>query len=306
MTTVRRFLRDPLGMIGLVLLLTVLIPAVFAPYIAPYNPYDRVDVRIDGVLTPPDSKHILGLDDAGKDEFSQLLYGARVSLTVGFVAALVAMLIGTGVGLIAGYRGGRVGNALMRVVDVFLVIPHLPLMMVIMALWGRGLWKIVFVIGILGWTYTARLVRSQVLSIKERQFVLRAKSLGAGDLLIVMRHIFPQVLPLVVAQTVLSISGAILAESTLAFLGLGDPFLISWGTMISFAFQRSLGARAWWVLLPPGLAIVWVSMALVLIGNSLEGILNPRLRAHHLFNPRRMVSLAVGLPPRTEPKREAE
>jgi peptide/nickel transport system permease protein len=199
------------------------------------------------------------------------------------------MVIGTTVGLVAGYFGGRVGRWLMHFVDFLMVIPDLPLMLVIIAVMGRGLLNIILVIGLLGWTYTARLVRSQVLSVKERQFVLRARSIGASSGRIIWRHIFPQVLPLVIAQAVLDISVAILSESSLAFLGLGDPTLISWGMMLNFAFERAISRQAWWFLLPPGFAIVWVSLSLILIGNTLDEIVNPRLRTHHLFDPRRMV-----------------
>jgi peptide/nickel transport system permease protein len=177
------------------------------------------------------------------------------------------------------------------------VIPDLPLMLVIISVWGRGLWKIILVISVLYWTYTARLVRSQVLSVKERQFVLRARALGASNLRIIMRHIFPQVVPLVIAQAVLDISSSIIAESTLSFLGLGDPTLVSWGMMLNFAFERAISRMAWWFLLPPGFAIVWVSLAIILIGNALEEIVNPRLTTHHLFNPRNMVALMMGKPP---------
>jgi peptide/nickel transport system permease protein len=227
---------------------------------------------------------------------SQLIYGARVSLTVGFAASFMSMFIGTTVGLVAGYYGGRVGNLLMRFVDFLMVIPDLPLMLVIIAVMGRGLLNIILVIGLLGWTYTARLVRSQTLSIKERQFVLRARALGAGGGRIILRHILPQVLPLIIAQAVLDISVSILAESSLAFLGLGDPTLISWGMMLNFAFERAISRQAWWFLLPPGLAIVWISLSLVLIGNTLDQIVNPRLRTHHLFDPRRMVALVTSEP----------
>jgi peptide/nickel transport system permease protein len=238
----------------------------------------------------------LGRDDAGKDVLSLLIYGARVSLIVGFVSSFVSMFIGTTVGLVAGYFGGRVSNLLMRFTDFLMVIPDLPLMLVIISVWGRGLWKIILVISVLYWTYTARLVRSQVITVKERQFVLRARALGASDFRIILRHIFPQVLPLVIAQTVLDISASIIAESTLSFLGLGDPTLISWGVMLNFAFERAISRMAWWFLLPPGFAIVWVSLSIILIGNALEEIVNPRLATHHLFNPRNMVSLVTGKP----------
>jgi peptide/nickel transport system permease protein len=179
----------------------------------------------------------------------------------------------------------------MRLVDFLMVIPTLPLMLVIITFWGRGLDKIILVIGLLYWTYMARLVRSQVISIKERHYVLRAKALGASDFRIVFRHIFPQVVPLIIAQGVLDTSTAIIAESSLAFLGLGDPTQVSWGMMLNFAFARAISSEAWWFLLPPGFSIVWVSLSLILIGTALEEIFNPRLKTHHLFDARKMLSM---------------
>ncbi|HUV74393.1 MAG TPA: ABC transporter permease [Anaerolineae bacterium] len=296
----RTFRRRPMGIVGALMLFSVVFVAIFAPWLAPYDPDVKIDIDPEDLLAPPDVEHLLGRDDAGKDVLSQLIYGARVSLTVGFVASFMSMFIGTTVGLIAGYIGGRIGNALMRLTDFLLVIPDLPLMLVIISIWGRGLWKIIFVIGMLGWTYNARLVRSQVLSIRERQFVLRARAIGAGSLRIILRHIFPQVLPLILAQAVLSVSGAIIAESSLSFLGLGDPTLVSWGMMLNFAFERAISRMAWWFLLPPGFAIVWVSVGLIMMGTTLEEIVNPRLRTHHLFDPRHMVALIAGVRPRAE------
>ncbi len=288
--------QKPMAIIGMVMLSIVLFMAIFAPVLAPYDPKIRVNVVPDDILAPPDSDHWLGRDDAGKDVLSLLIYGARVSLIVGFISSFFSMFIGTSVGLIAGYFGGRVSNILMRFTDFLMVIPDLPLMLVIISVWGRGLWKIILVISVLYWTYTARLVRSQVITVKERQFVLRAHALGASNFRIILRHIFPQVLPLVIAQAVLDISSSIIAESTLSFLGLGDPTLISWGVMLNFAFERAISRMAWWFLLPPGFAIVWVSLSIILIGNALEEIVNPRLATHHLFNPRNMVSLMTGKP----------
>ncbi len=288
------FRKKPMSAVGVFMLLLVIFIAVFGPWIAPYDPYERVDAKPEDILVPPDAQHLLGRDDAGKDVLSLLIYGARVSLIVGFTSSFFSMFIGTVVGLVAGYYGGRISNLLMRLVDFLMVIPDLPL---IISVWGRGLWKIILVISILYWTYTARLVRSQVLSIKERQFVLRAHALGASNFRIITRHIFPQVLPLIIAQAVLDISASIIAESSLSFLGLGDPTLVSWGMMLNFAFERAISRMAWWFLLPPGFAIVWVSLGIILIGNALEEIVNPRLKTHHLFNPRNMVSLAMGKPP---------
>ena len=307
MQAFRQYIRSPMGVIGALMLLLVVLVAIFAPWLAPYDPRERVEVTPDDILAPPDAQHLLGRDDAGKDVLSLLIYGARVSLVVGFTASFMSMIIGTTVGLVAGYHGGRIGNVSMRFVDFLMVIPDLPLMLVIIAVMGRGLGNIILVIGLLGWTYTARLVRSQVLSIKERQFVLRGRSVGASDTRLILRHIFPMILPLIIAQAILDISVAILAESSLAFLGLGDPTLISWGSMLNFAFERAVSREAWWFILPPGLAIVWVSLSLVLIGNTLDQIVNPRLRTHHLFDPRRMVALFVGggvMPPAEVPSGE--
>ena len=301
MTPLQQFIRKPAGFIGSLMLGIVVFAAVFAPWISPYDPYQRIQVEASDILAPPDSQHLLGRDDAGKDVWSQLIYGARVSLIVGFTASLGSMIIGTAVGLTAGYYGKWIDNLLMRLVDFLLVIPDLPLMLVIIAVWGRGLWKIILVIMLLGWTYTARLVRSQTLSIKERQFITRARAIGASNPRIILRHILPQVMPLILAQAVLDISASILAKSSLSFLGLGDPTLISWGNMLNFAFERAISRGAWWFLLPPGFAILWVSLSLILIGNSLEEIVNPRVKSHHLFNARRMVSLVMPLPPPLEP-----
>ena len=284
--TWRRFLRHRMGMVGAAMLLVALLVAVFAPLLAPYDPYESVRVNILDIYQRPSAAHLLGTDDGGKDVLSSLIYGARVSLVVGFAAAAIALVIGGLVGIVAGYRGGWVGSLLMRITDFFLVIPDLALQIVLVAIIGPSLGTIILVIGALGWTTTARLVRSQTLTIRERKYVMRARAIGAGDAHILRRHILPSVLPLMLANMVLVISLAILSESTLAFLGLGDPTVISWGQMLNFAFGRgAVSAGAWWALLPPGFAIVWVVLATTLLGTALEDALNPRLKRHHLETP---------------------
>ena len=279
----RQFLHHRMGMIGAGMLLVALFVAVAAPVLAPYDPYENVRVTILDIYQKPSGEHLLGTDDGGKDVFSSLLYGARVSLLVGFAAAAMALFIGGLVGIVAGYRGGWVGSLLMRITDFFLVIPDLALQIVLVAIIGPSLGTIIFVIGVLGWTTTARLVRSQALTVRERKYVMRARAIGAGDAHILRRHILPAVLPLMLANMVLVISLAILSESTLAFLGLGDPTVISWGQMLNFAFGRgAVTAGAWWALLPPGFAIVWVVLGTTLLGTALEDALNPRLKRHHL------------------------
>jgi peptide/nickel transport system permease protein len=289
--------RNRMGTIALLMLAVAILTAVFAPWIAPYDPKAPVRVTIDEIFAGPSSAHILGTDDGGKDVFSAFVYGARVSLVVGFAASLISMVLGGSVGLIAGFYGGRLGNILMRLTDIFLVIPDLPLMIVIVAILGPSLWNIIFVIGILGWTGTARLVRAQALSVKERQFVTRARAIGAGNFHILRRHIFPLVLPLMLANTILVISLSILSESTLSFLGLGDPTTLSWGGMLNFAFTRgAISAGAWWALVMPGLGIVWVVLACTLIGNTLEEAFNPRLQSHHLQGEENMIVRAAQMP----------
>jgi len=297
----RLFSRNKLGLLGGFLVLTAITVAIFAPMLSPYAPTDVVrDANGRGMTFAPPSLHRpLGTDDAGRDVWTQLVYGARISLTVGFLAGFIAMFIGSLFGIVAGYFGGRIDNLLMRVTDVLLVIPDLPLMLVLVAtlrqmnLHISPLAVLIVVIGLLYWTSTARLIRSQVLTIKERQFVARARAIGAGDAHIIRKHILPQIMPLIVANTVLILSTAILVESGLAFLGLGDPTQPSWGTMLNFAFDRSAVTNgAWWFYLPPGLAIVWVTLGCVLLGNVLEEMLNPRLSAHHLEGDENMIAVA--------------
>jgi oligopeptide/dipeptide ABC transporter ATP-binding protein len=303
----RSFLRHRMGVIGAAMLGIALLVAAFAPLLAPYDPYASVRVNIGDIYQAPSATHVLGTDDGGKDVLSSLLYGARVSLVVGFSAAAIALVIGGLVGIVAGYRGGWVGSLLMRITDFFLVIPDLALQIVLVAIIGPSLGTIIFVIGALGWTTTARLVRSQTLSVRERKFVMRARAIGAGDAHILRRHILPAVLPLMLANMVLVISLAILSESTLAFLGLGDPTVISWGQMLNFAFDRgAVSAGAWWALLPPGFAIVWVVLATTLLGTALEDALNPRLKRHHLEAPGSDVARDRTVPALVPPLAEAE
>ena len=279
----RKLQRNRMGLVGLVMLVTAVLVALFAGVIAPYDPKDPVPITIDDIYAAPGGEHLLGKDDAGKDVLSNFIYGSRVSLTVGFFASFISIFIGGVIGIVSGFYGGRVENLLMRFTDIMLVIPDLPLAVVLVALTRPRLSNIIFVIGILGWTGTARLVRSQTLAVKQRKFVLRARAVGAGNWHIIRRHIFPLVLPLIVVNTVLVISLAILNESTLSFLGLADPTAVSWGQMLNYAFTRgATSAGAWWALVMPGFGIVWVVLGCTLLGHGLEQVLNPRLESHHL------------------------
>ncbi len=295
------FRGNGLGLLGGALILTAATVAILAPALTPYGPTDIIrDAEGHAVTFASPAVHPpLGTDDAGRDLWTELIYGARISLSVGFVAGFIAMFVGSLFGTTAGYFGGWIDNLLMRITDVLLVIPDLPLILVLVAtlrqmdLHVSPLVVLVFVIGLLYWTSTARLIRSQVLTIKERQYVARARAIGAGHGHIIRKHILPQIMPLIVANTVLIISTAILVESGLAFLGLGDPTQPSWGTILNFAFDRNaITNGAWWFYLPPGLAIVWVSLGCVLLGNVLEEMLNPRLTGHHLEGGKDMVAVA--------------
>jgi len=271
--------RRPSAAIGAAVLSLIVLAAVLAPWIAPYGLHDQVGP----VFGAPSWSHPLGLDDGGIDVVTLLMWGARISLVVGFAATLVSMVIGGTIGVLAGYFGGKVDGLLMRITDYFLVIPDVPLMIVVAAIWGPSLFHIVIVIGILLWTSTARVIRAQVKSVRERVYVKRARSLGAGHARIVFRHVLPQVAPLLIANTVLTIAVAIFDETALAFLGLGDPSRTSLGKMIENAFQRAaISSGAWWAIVPPGALVAIVILSCSLIGGALEYALNPRLRVAHI------------------------
>ena len=278
------FRKNRMAIIGFFMLAAIVVVAIFADQLAPYNPKSYHDIQSSDIYNPPSAKHWFGTDDAGKDVFSSFMYGARYSLIVGFFAAFISIVIGGSIGIAAGFYGGRVENILMRFTDMMLVIPDLPLVVVIVALTKPSLLNIIFVIGLLGWTTTARIVRSQTLAVKSRKFVLRARAIGAGNGHIIINHVLPLVMPILVVNAILVISLAILSESTLSFLGLSDPLAISWGQMLNFAFNRgAMSVGAWWALVVPGFGIVWVVLGLTLLGNGLEQVLNPRLEAHHLM-----------------------
>jgi peptide/nickel transport system permease protein len=265
--------------VGAGIILVFLVFALFAPALAPYGSHEQVGP----VFGPPSPQYWLGLDDGGVDMVSLLMYGARVSMIVGAAAGLVATFIGGLIGITAGYFGGRVDGLLMRTTDYFLVIPDVVLMIVIAAIWGPGLSHIIIVIGVLLWTATARIVRAQVKSVKERAYVKRALSLGEGNTRVIFRHILPQIAPLLVANVVLTVAVAIFDETALAFLGLADPTAISWGTIIEHGFIRgAVSAGAWWAIVPPGICVALLIMGCYLLGQAIEDALNPRLKVAHL------------------------
>ncbi|MCX2930482.1 ABC transporter permease [Mycobacterium sp. CVI_P3] len=253
--------------------------AVLAPVIATAG----INTQFANGFAAPSAAHPLGLDGGGFDVLTRLVHGARTSLLVGSVAALVGMVIGGVIGVLAGYFGGRTDGLLMRTTDYFLVIPDIPLMIVAAAVFGQNLTNIVIVIGLVYWASTARLIRAQVLSVRQRTFVHRVEAMGAAPLWVLARHVVPHVMPLLVANTVLMVANAIFAETYISFLGLGDPSVTSWGRMIQEALdQGAVLAGAWWVVLPPGLAVTIVVLAATVAGQGMEDTLNPRLKVGHL------------------------
>lgn len=221
---------------------------------------------------------LLGTDQYGRDIFSQLVYGARLSLLVGLLSAVFSVVIGLVVGVAAGYVGSLVDETLMRFTDMLLVLPGLPLLLVLIAVLGPSLWNLILVIGLLGWMGFARVVRSQVLSLKERPFVEAAKAIGGGKLYIMERHIIPNLLSLAYVSLALSVPSAILSEAALSWLGLFDPSVVSWGKMLHDAMAYERSVDKWWWIVPPGICIAITSLAFILIGYAMDEILNPRLR----------------------------
>jgi len=274
--TWRRLVANRLGSMGLFILALMVGLALFAPWLAPFDP----TARVGRPFLPPDATFWLGTNDIGNDILSELIHGTRVSLSIGAIAAFTAIGIGTVVGLVAGYVGGTIDAALMRLVDLLLVIPFLPLMILLAAYVGPSFWNIVLVIGLLSWARPARVVRSQVLSLRTRGYVQASRSMGAPAGHVIVHHILPGVLPLAVAQFVLAASSTILIEASLSFLGLGDPLAKSWGMILYYAQARGAflsGAWKWWVL-PPGMMITVAVLGFAFTGYALEDIVNPRLR----------------------------
>ncbi|OPY49849.1 MAG: D-ala-D-ala transporter subunit [Methanosaeta sp. PtaU1.Bin112] len=250
-----------LQLIGLFILILFLAVAIFAPLIAPHDPEESKTP-----YQPPNQEHRLGTNDIGQDILSELIYASRVSLTIGFLAGLISVLIGATLGMLAGYYRGIVEEMVMATGDVVLLIPGLPLMIILAAYLSPSMWNIVLVVGLLWWCSTARVVHSRVLQLREMPFVEAARALGGGDLYIIFHHILINSKEVIYAKFALAVASAMLTEASLSFLGLGDPLNISWGEMIHFAFSRGGFANdMWWWYLPPGLMICACVLGFVLI-----------------------------------------
>jgi len=276
------FKQSKVGVLGIIILAIFFVLAL-ASTIPPkiddmYIPLYGTDPEIIG-FSQPSARHPMGTDFMGRDLFSQLLEGAKWGLAVGITAAAASVIVGTVVGLVSGYFGGTVDTLLQRMADIVLTLPSIPLILVIGAALGRlSIWNIVILIGMLGWPSTSKVIRSQVLSLRERPFIESARISGASDSRIIFRHIAPNVLPLSFLYMTFGVTGAILTEAALSFLGLGDPSTVSWGMMLQWCFTSGYTFKAPFWLLPPGLCITFLALSFYLIGIGTEQIVNPRLR----------------------------
>ncbi|MEN6611377.1 MAG: ABC transporter permease [Methanoregulaceae archaeon] len=253
--------------------------AVFAPLLTSWDPH-----AIAGTpLETPDSLHPLGTNDTGQDILSQLLYGTRITLLIGFGAAILSVVISTSVGLVIGYYGGPLDEIVSRIIDIFMTIPLFPLLLVLALFFNPNIWTMSLLMGVLGSTHGIRVVRSQVLSLAQSNFVEGARAIGASDFRIMTRHILPNIMPIVIVKFVTSSQHYLVMGVGLSFLGLWDTTTIDWGTMINQAYSSGgVALGLWWWLLPPGIAVVGISLALALIGYSFEEKFNPRVGVNRL------------------------
>lgn len=263
---------------GLILLAVTVVLALLLPLISDEGGLD-VTKADGGALNPPSGRYWLGTDIDGRSVLLMTLWGARISLLVGFSATVLSVLVGTLIGVAAAHFGGWVSTILLRFTDFFLVLPSLILAIALAAVLPQGVFTVIVAIGLTAWPSTARLVRAQTLTIESRPYIERARALGGGHRHVVGKHVLPGVLPLVLANTTLVVGNAVIADATLAFLGVGDPNAVSWGAMLETALNNGAVTRgAWWNLLPPGIAIVLVVLCFTLVGRGLETVLNPRLK----------------------------
>ncbi|MCV2894964.1 ABC transporter permease [Lentibacter sp. XHP0401] len=268
------------GRISLCIFGLCLILAVIGPMIAPFGPSERCYDAAGKLLrlTPPSWEHPLGTTVMGRDVLSQMLWGARTAMLVGLLTALGTVVIGLNFGLIAGYFGGRIDAILMRITDILLGLPFLPFIIVLLALTDRNIWTIILAMTFVMWRSTARIVRAEVMSLRERQFVAAARTTGASDADILYREIAPNIMPLAVTSITFALAWAIITEASIGFLGFGDPDVVSWGSIIYDAYASQAMYRAPWWVVPPGIAIMVLVTSVYFIGRAYEEVINPRLQ----------------------------
>lgn len=267
-----RYRKNKPAVIAAFILAFLLAIAIFYPWLVPFDPLSIVGQP----LQSPNARHWMGTDDVGRDSLAGVLQGTRTSLMVGFFSAVTSAIIGIFIGAIAGYFGRAMDNTLMRLTEMFQIIPMFLLAILIVGIFGASLWFVILVIGLLSWPSTARLVRAEFLSLKEREFIIAARAIGSGSFWIIFRHILPNALPPVIVNVSLQIAAAILVEAGLSYLGLGDPSLMSWGRMMYNA--QTFLRRAPWMAVFPGLMVSVTTLSLNLAGEGLNDALNPRLK----------------------------
>ena len=269
-----RFRRHKLALFGFIVLIILGASAVFAPWIAPADP-NRTNIR--ALTQAPTRSHILGTDSAGRDVFSRLLHAGRVSLAVGLVAASISSVIGTAIGLTSGYFGGWIDSLLMRFTEYVMTIPTFFALIIMVSLLGPSVFNVMWVIGVLGWTGKARLVRGQVLQVREMDFIMAARAVGAKDRRLVVIHILPNVIPFVIVAATLTVAGAIITEASLSFLGLGVKIPVAtWGNMMTAAQSLTILKSQPWLWVPPGVVIALTVIAVNFLGDGLRDALDPR------------------------------
>jgi peptide/nickel transport system permease protein len=268
----KRYRKNAAGVVGMAIVAFLAIVALSADMIAPVDPRSLTP----GSFLPPSYQHLMGADDLGRDIFSGVVYGSRISLIVGLLTAGTSTIIGILIGGFSGYYGGRIDDLLMRLTEFFQVVPRFFLALVIIALFGSNIWNVILVLAILSWPMTARLFRAEVLRLRSQDFVMAARAIGCHDIRIIFGHILPNAMAPLIVNTSLQISYAIILEASLSFLGLGDPTMMSWGVML-FNAQQFL-RRAWWLATFPGTAIFLAVLGFNLLGDGLNDVLNPRLK----------------------------
>ncbi|NBG88150.1 ABC transporter permease [Isachenkonia alkalipeptolytica] len=271
---------DKLALLGVVLLVFFIGVAIFSDGIAPHGPRDRHYDEEGTIrrLEPPSREHPFGTTDVGRDIFSQVVLGTRTALTVGLLAAFLVTVVGSIVGIVAGYYGGWVDTVMMRVVDFFYAIPFIPFVIVLSAVLKPSIWNVILAVSLLSWRTVARLVRSQVLSIVERPYIKAGRVAGAGDFRLMFKYILPNVIPLILLEMAFMVNWAIAAEASIAFLGFGDPSVPSWGQILHIVFSTGNSRVAWWWITTPGLAIVLLLLSIFFVARALEEVVDPRLR----------------------------
>ena len=278
----RIFIKNPVGKTGIIIL-AVFMAMALSSFLLPlfgamYDPMTGIDPNIR-LSTPPSFTHWLGTDNVGRDIFAQLLEGAKVAFIVGLSSAFISIVLGTVIGMVAGYTGGIIDAFLMRMADIIMVMPSLVILLILASLFGQfNIWLIVFIIAIMRWPAVSRVIRSQTLSLKHRPFIEASRVAGASPLRIIFRHIMPNVLPLAFLYMTFRVTSAILVEAALSFLGFGDPSQVSWGMMLQWVWKSGHMFQAPYWLIPPGISISLLTLAFYMLGRAMDEVLDPRLR----------------------------